>query len=821
VSGTSPVPMNLHVEIDSNVVWQLGAELITDAEQALLELIKNSYDADARVARVVIDTDDSCDGVQSTRRLKGSIVVDDDGTGMDLEAIEHGWLTISLSLKRGLKERGKKTDLFHRTPLGDKGLGRLGTMKLGDTVDIVTHYSKSEPGYRVRLSWAKFLPGTPLSRVPVEIDRVRATGRTGTRLTVFGLHEPQYWRGRARHDHLVESLSTLISPFQRFANFRISIEADGDALQLHELGDDLRKAATARFSFEWTGQRLKCEAHFKLALFKGSTDGDEFERLLTSDRGDRFAKFLKTDTKMRGTVRAEVKGPSFLSVSDVFGTEDFLSGDIEDPGPFDGEIDAFELDSDDGSNVFSTASEYRQYIKRFAGVSVYRDHFAIRMEEDWLRLGQSWTSGKSYYGLKPANTIGYFELSAAENPALQEKSDREGFLDSRPSRGFFAITRQCVAFANTALTDARRAFLRFRDREKASEAKLTSAWVPPDAVGALRDARHAAARAQQTIASTERQRKAALFKVRDSLKQLVEDGELPSSQLRAAKEAARQLDDVVNQWDRQRSLLENQLAALKEDESLTSVLLERFEHFKRQLSDVYEAVGLGLVAEGLAHEMHGILEDLVQRTNRVMPRAKRSGEPTLVGYLEAVRATVNTLRKQVSFLDPMLRTTREQRSVFAISDFVRDFAELRGERFDQLGIRLEVDVTRDFTVRMSRGRLQQVLDNLVRNSEFWLRQQSASGGGSGRVRFEIASPLVTVEDSGPGVKPSIEGALFEPFVSGKPGGKGRGLGLFISRQLLQRDGCDLVLEPDRNAKGRKYRFSIDLRTVEQSDGSNR
>ncbi len=89
MSNDTPV-QGLHVEVDANVVWQLGAELITDAEQALLELIKNCYDADARVARVTVNTEDPCQGIASKHKLRGSIVVEDDGSGMDLDAIERG-----------------------------------------------------------------------------------------------------------------------------------------------------------------------------------------------------------------------------------------------------------------------------------------------------------------------------------------------------------------------------------------------------------------------------------------------------------------------------------------------------------------------------------------------------------------------------------------------------------------------------------------------------------------------------------------------------------------------------------------------------------
>ena len=44
-----------HLTIDSHVVVQLGTELISDAEQALLELVKNSYDGDAKVCRIHVE----------------------------------------------------------------------------------------------------------------------------------------------------------------------------------------------------------------------------------------------------------------------------------------------------------------------------------------------------------------------------------------------------------------------------------------------------------------------------------------------------------------------------------------------------------------------------------------------------------------------------------------------------------------------------------------------------------------------------------------------------------------------------------------------
>ena len=113
---------NPHFEVHPSVVYQLGESLISDAVQAMIELVKNCYDADATYAKVIIDTQgvvDVNDAIYSSDG--GRIIVEDDGHGMSLEDIESGWLTISNRKKRELK-RAKRTTPGGRTPLGDKGL---------------------------------------------------------------------------------------------------------------------------------------------------------------------------------------------------------------------------------------------------------------------------------------------------------------------------------------------------------------------------------------------------------------------------------------------------------------------------------------------------------------------------------------------------------------------------------------------------------------------------------------------------------------------------------------------------------------------------
>lgn len=107
-----PLRANLHV------LRLFGDELIGSPPLAVFELVKNAYDADAQQVSVRLEL----------RVDDPSLSVKDDGSGMSLETIRHGWLQIGTPLKR-LQEEGRRSKLG-RAPLGEKGVGRLAAFKL-------------------------------------------------------------------------------------------------------------------------------------------------------------------------------------------------------------------------------------------------------------------------------------------------------------------------------------------------------------------------------------------------------------------------------------------------------------------------------------------------------------------------------------------------------------------------------------------------------------------------------------------------------------------------------------------------------------------
>ncbi len=85
-----------HFDIDASIVFQLGEDLITDVVQALVELVKNSYDADATHAKVTVNTEGAVPDERSFfPDAKGYILIEDNGVGMDAATLRQAWLRLT------------------------------------------------------------------------------------------------------------------------------------------------------------------------------------------------------------------------------------------------------------------------------------------------------------------------------------------------------------------------------------------------------------------------------------------------------------------------------------------------------------------------------------------------------------------------------------------------------------------------------------------------------------------------------------------------------------------------------------------------------
>jgi len=122
----------------ARLLLQLGDQLIKNENIALLELVKNSYDACATQVSVIMKKLDDSDN--------GIIIVEDNGTGMDMNIIQNAWMEPGSDYKEKIYKQwtcaeyvqNKITEECKRIPLGEKGIGRFTAHKLGNVIELVT-----------------------------------------------------------------------------------------------------------------------------------------------------------------------------------------------------------------------------------------------------------------------------------------------------------------------------------------------------------------------------------------------------------------------------------------------------------------------------------------------------------------------------------------------------------------------------------------------------------------------------------------------------------------------------------------------------------
>jgi signal transduction histidine kinase len=817
------------LRIDAHALFQLGDQLITDDEQALLELIKNSYDADSPSVRVEVKTDyipQPAVDLDVPADAYGLIEIEDEGVGMSEKDIRTGWLMISLSSKRDRKKKGLPFGQFNRYQLGDKGLGRLGTMRLGKVLSVETRSGDGTPGHRVTFQWSDCHSGRPLDQVPVRVTSI-APGKKGTIVRIYGLNDPCGWAAEGRIQRITAKLAGLLSPFEAFSNFKISCKINGTEIDLGTISKKLRDTANVHLKFRWENERLNVDGRIKLIWFKKKTPG--YDTFIASDGGKAFYEHLAAKLKRFGEwhLLRPTTGSWFLEFSTSLSAEDVdLIDDKDpglraDPGQFHGEIDYYDLDLDVSTELSTILKgrTYREIVQELAQVFIYRDNFGIRMPPDWLRLGAAWTSGAGYYSLRPGSTLGYIQLTVVGNTNLEEKSDREGFIENPAYRGFTWLTGGITSFVNQVLNGLGKASVKYLNEKTQYhvDEETDTAAAFDKTVRDLDSLLGKAVDTKETLLKNEERRTIELRQVEAAARRIFLDTKMKPAARTEANEFLKSLESLRRELDAERATIFRFVDELQNQRHLASIIRKRVDGFAERVQMFTEMVATGLSAQTAAHDVPALQQQIDAAAKSVLKAADKNyvEPPDARTKANTILGANQSIREMLDIIQPMLRGRRWTGRTAKLSEFVAEYFKMRGGRLRAHNIawHIEVDLATDFTISINQGRLIQILDNLVSNSEYWIQDHWGRDSDKGRINIEINSPTLSIWDNGPGIRPDLEGSLFEMFVSGKPGNKGNGLGLFITRQLLERDNCTISIDPERNRNDRLFKFVINFSGV--------
>jgi len=194
--------------------------------------------------------------------------------------------------------------------------------------------------------------------------------------------------------------------------------------------------------------------------------------------------------------------------------------------------------------------------------------------------------------------------------------------------------------------------------------------------------------------------------------------------------------------------------------------------------------GVGRLAAMVAHEINNPLDGM-QRLLNLASRAAESGEGGgLASYLDQVRTGLDRIGTIVRDLLDFSRSASGTMEPMGISQILTEAVRTMQPAADEAGVAVAVDCADDLPPLKS-GHLYHAVLNLIKNA---VEATPAGGHVSVRGRCTDASLVIEVSDTGPGIPEDALPRLFEPFYSQKAIGKGTGLGLVISRDLVEKQG---------------------------------
>jgi signal transduction histidine kinase len=406
----------------ARLVRTIGDQLISGPEAALIELVKNAYDADSRQVLLWILPQGSPESPE------GTIYVSDEGHGMSATDITEKWLEPATDekLKRRYSPDGRRL-------LGAKGIGRFAAARLGRFTKVESvHQSNGRRSLTtVELDWEWFSGSKYLDQIEIPVrteelplDSIRKCGVT---LEIRELRDA--WTQK-KIENLIRELRRVASPpGQTASNFTIRLDLrafkesvhgfDGAEL-LQNMNVSPGASGEAREDIDQLAIRpFELQAHADYKLCGSFNANGAFEGTFIVDRGDKLQQ------------QVSIAAPSVLV-------------DESACGAFKIELNIYDRENDAVAALFERMGfdfkkigiqVARRILTDNSGISIFRKGFRIRPygdpENDWLELESKRVQDPSRK-LGISQVSGIVEIAEDESTGLVERSSREG-LEHTPA----------------------------------------------------------------------------------------------------------------------------------------------------------------------------------------------------------------------------------------------------------------------------------------------------------------------------------------------------------------------------------------------------
>lgn len=657
------------------------------------------------------------------------ITISDTGSGMEEATLQDCFLTIGTTNRmrqiEAIKE-AEREEAITQPPSGEKGIGRLSAMRLGNDLQVRTWTTTGMHINVLVIDWRVFSPDSPLEAQQIEMDvkkdpRAEGDRSSGTEIVITDLQSS--WDEEKTKDVAARFLTRFINPFE--------------------------PAPLQPVDIVWNGKQISIPFLSRRYL-DASHNG--MQGKVTIDDDGRFT--LAVDYWFR-TGDGERK-----TLSRVYSSADFgklTDAQIAEVGPFTFDLYHYNRPRITAIPGYATRVDFRKWLDEWAGgLMLYRDGLRVmpygRMpDDDWLELDKYALRGRGFR-VNRIQVVGCVRISRLRNPFLLDQTNREGLRDNTSAKTFRTFLQRIIQELFVGLLDQQA-----RPTGKTDEELITRS---ADLQGAVEEAvdRLTAAASETNVAGIEH----------------------------ASEELRTVLADVPK---------------------ITADLREAVNVHAIQRLEVLELAATGMTAMSLAHDLEAAIDTAMAESGALAKQ--RSLETGLKNSLEHLVALFKSLRTLVSDIKPGPAKTRRRKSTFDVVAMSEQLAIFYKAGLERGRVELEMKAQppcKPFRVKAVEGHVRQVLDNMFRNSIYWLadtQEKHPDDAAPPRIllHFDLRSKTLTFSDTGVGIAQHDREWVFEPFTTHREGGFG--LGLYISKELCKFNGIGISIDPDSTNKWRR------------------
>ena len=673
----------LNFESDAHLVNILGEQLIGSEKVGILELVKNSIDAAASYCRVRFEKLPKLLSIDSKQYVYNDlpgpvILIEDDGVGMSRETIENGWLrpasTIKTNVKfklRKEKENAEKTGNFGayksvvnqlkkehggRIPLGEKGVGRFATNRLGRQLIIRTKTKESVDELVLRLNWDDFETeegdrknlnsvGVELTREPLSRDYGHKG--SGTQIIIYGGRDNFEFDEEKIRD-INKSILRLKSPNPN-PNRKIANPPFFAYLECPQILDlEVKEVHTVfipNFSLDASVNEEGILTNYFLKFNPPASVPLPTEEWRDSNYDLRMASLDYWKGENGKLLRKPECGSFYIHIDAWYRAKPWIDGPDQ--------------------------QEMKDYLSDYGGISIYRDNVIIFPAEsgtknDWLGLSQR--NIKQGFRISYYNLIGNIELEQYENIDLIDKTNREGLIENQAYKDLaqlvIAIVQNILEVKYINKRDEYTNLTKgvVHDSKKLSDVTKTTSSII-DGISEHYSIESDPWKILEKLGNTVQERRAGLVNLSESIKNL------------------------------------------KKSISLIEGVQERLT----------EQAGFGLAAAVSLHELNKIASNFYHGITNLI----KTGNPNEF-KLEDLQSTSESLKSELKRLSPLRTIRNEKKREFMIFQALNYAKEVFKAKIERNKIKLIVDIDKDIAVFARYSTLCQIFVNLFDNSIYWL-----------------------------------------------------------------------------------------------------